>query len=75
MSDYELWISTTGTGGWKMMTRTTGTSYKFNKWNGAGLKKYQNYYIKVIGRAKVGGTTTKAKGDSNDYWIWNVYYY
>lgn len=75
MQDYEVWISTTGKGGWKRMTRTTGTSYKFNKWNGASLKKYQDYYIKVIGRAKVGSTMTMAKGNSDTWWIWKVWYY
>lgn len=75
MQDYEVWVSTTGKGGWKMLTRTTGTSYTFSKWNGAGLKKYQNYYIKVIGRAKVGSTVAKAKGDSSTWYIWKVWYY
>lgn len=75
LQDYEVWVSTTGKGGWTMLTRTTGTSYTFTKLNGAGLKKYQDYYIKVIGRAKIGGTVAKAKGDSNSYWIWKVWYY
>ena len=39
IQDYEVWVSTTGTGGWTMLTRTTGTSYTFTKLNGAGLKK------------------------------------
>ena len=75
MQDYEVWVSTTGSGGWKMLTRTTGTSYTFTKLNGAGLKKNQNYYIKVIGRAKIGGTVAKAKGDSSSWWIWKVWYF
>ena len=68
MSDYEVWVSTTGKGGWKMMTRTTGNSYTFKNFNGAPLKKYQNYYYKVIGRAKVGSTMVKAKGDASDWY-------
>lgn len=75
MTDYEVWISTTGKGGWKRMTRTTGTSYTFSKWNGAKVKKWQDYYIKVKGRAKIGSTTAYAKGDSDTYYIWKVYYY
>lgn len=75
LKDYEVWVSTTGSGGWKMLTRTTGTSYTFTKLNGAGLKKNQNYYIKVIGRAKIGGTVAKAKGDSSSWWIWKVWYF
>ena len=75
LQDYEVWVSTTGTGGWKMLTRTTGTSYTFTKLNGAGLIKNQNYYIKVIGRAKIGSTVAKAKGDSNSWYIWKVWYY
>ena len=79
MKDYEVWVSTTGTGGWKMMTRTTGNTYTLKSFNGSGLKKYQNYYYKVIGRANVAGTITKAKGDSDSwstdgFYIKTVYY-
>ena len=79
MSDYEVWMSKTGSSGWKMLTRTSGLSYSFKTFNGAALVDYQNYYYKVIGRAKVGNTMTKAKGDYNSYfanafYIYKTYY-
>lgn len=75
MQDYEVWVSTTGTGGWTMMTRTKGTSYAFKNYKGEAVKRNQHYYIKVIGRAKIGNTIAKAKGDSASYYIWNIWYY
>ena len=71
MKDYEIWVSTSGYDGWKMMARTTGNSYTLKSFNGAPLKKdgFQSYYYKVIGRANVSGTVTKAKGDSNEWHV------
>ena len=72
MSDYEVYVSTTGTGGWKMVTRTTGTSYTLRNLNGRALGNDTTYYLKVIGRARVGNTMTRAKGDS-DSWVAMVF--
>ena len=72
MSDYEVYVSTTGTGGWKMVTRTTGTSYTLRNLNGRALGNNTTYYLKVIGRAKVGNTMTRAKGDSAS-WVAMVF--
>ena len=73
--DYEVYVSTSNTGGWKLMTRTTGTSYTLKTFNGKSLQKYTNYYYKVIVRANVAGTVTRAKGDSNKWYDRGFYIY
>ena len=73
MQDYELYVSTSKTGPWKMVTRTVGTSYTLKSFNGKALKKKTDYYFKVIGRAKVGNTMTKAKGDSDTWYTMSFY--
>ena len=67
MSDYEIWVSTSPYGGWKMATRTKGTSYTVKSFGGKALQRGTPYYVKVIGRAKIGSTMTKAKGDYSGF--------
>ena len=65
MYDYELWVSKTGKDGWKMLT----------SFNGQKLVNNQNYFYKVVGRAKVGSYMTKAKGDSSTYFAQGFHIY
>lgn len=73
--DYGVYVSTSSTGGWKLMTRTKGTSYTLKTFGGKSLQKYQNYYYKVIVRANVAGTVTEAKGNTNKWYDRGFYIY
>ena len=73
MKDYDFYVSETGKGGWKRMTRTTGNSYTLKSFNGAKLNKRPYYFYKVIGRAEVNGKMVEAKGNSDTYYANAVY--
>lgn len=77
--DYQVYLSTTGTGGWKKVATVKGNaksrSVVISSFNGKKLATNQNYYYKVIARRKMAGQYYTSNGNSSSYYVNAFHFY
>lgn len=75
-SAYDVYLSTTGTGGWTKTASTTGSSVTLSKFNGKKFKSGQTYYFKVVAKKKENGKWINSSGNNNKFrngYFWFIY--
>lgn len=77
--DYLVYMSTTGTGGWKKVATVKGNaksrSVIISSFNGKRLALNQQYYYKVIARRKMAGKYYTSNGNTSRYYVnWFKFY-
>lgn len=77
-TDYLVYLSTSGKGGWKKVATVKGTaksrSVVLSSFNGKKFVKYQNYYYKVIARRKMNGKYYSSNGNAADFFVNGFYF-
>ena len=63
--NYTFYISTNQNSGYKKLSTSKSTSMVISSYNGRGLKKHVNYYVRIVANRKVGKKTYKSP--TNDY--------
>ena len=77
--DYLVYMSTTGTGGWKKVATVKGNaksrSVVISSFNGKRLALNQQYYYKVITRRKMAGQYYSSNGNTSKFYVnWFKFY-
>ena len=77
--DYQVYLSTTGTGGWKKVATVKGNaksrSVVISSFNGKKLATNQKYYYKVITRRKMAGQYYTSNGNTSKYNVGYFWFY
>ena len=74
---YNVFLSTNPKGTWyinKQPSTSSATSVTIDKYRGAKLKKYTNYYIKIVSRRVLNGRYITVPTPTNYYTYWFKFY-
>ncbi len=78
-SGYNVFLATNPSGTWRYnqstSTKATSTSATVKKYRGSKLKKYQNYYVRVITRRHRNGQFCTVPEPSKKYYQYKFYIY
>jgi len=78
-SGYNIFMTTNPSGRWiynlSTSRKATATSAIVKKYNGSNLKKYQNYYVRVITRRRYKGVFCQVPEPSAGYYSYMFYIY